>query len=1198
MRAAYAACDLVVSASRFETLGNVVVEAFAAGTPVAVQPAQGHLEFVEHGRNSYHVDFDDPAAARPQLEEIVRRLLSGEDRALRAALDELGVRLRSQDFAVGLEDAILRPALAAAAARRRCWVLEPVVRCLSLVAALALWLVVGAASRLIYAFSREPRYEYGAPGSAVEPTEHQRRRECKACPLCFFLGQQDIQKGPGARSLRPRTSMGSDGGDDEKEKSLLARIVGVVRRKARTMGPAALLAYPCALPRASVGGDGSFYICLLTFTLVIGMTIGFGIFMVLWTILRQNNAIATQEGAAEAKAPADIMIDIAMYSFALVGARAAFLAATGREPWQDLTGFLLVLGGFWAGNNATKPARVAAAAALAPVVGRATAWVESVLPGAIHQAFLPGLQGVPLSTVASGGPRNGFIATAFGMDAPLTLPGVLERPQPARLPFLLAVSFIYAEVVTGARGKPPPKLRGRAIALHLANRSRTARPSGAPLDRGAAVVRRGAHRDAAARLVNQISRRHCVSGCLAPLPPNEGARLIIQGLGAPVIAINDEDEACVPLLAREGRDAETAACSAILNCRRERNPAPRGRPPLRAAAAPRRAGASDGASGDARRLPAVAANARDGGQLATLQFLTDDPGAAGACAALRRRDPDSGAPALVGLRAVALPRADHVHSAELFMPSLATADSRARAIGDNLCAVRHGAGGARHRRLPPRQQMEQALRHADDSGWSVTWRAARRQFNRAADRLAALGVFWADRLRWAGTRSAASQFARAGQRSTMPTGSPWQGIDLSDPDAICRVTAEDRAHFHSKDHKSRCGQQRADGWPDPSLFDMRGNLWKMAGGTNVDKHTERTALRFKRGGWGPEWRFNGANWQAAGDAGPWTMPCAGAPMEWPVNWGQVPKSYPDTYAAPTWKCPPGTAANKSRRRLRSLGAHADSRCRALPRCDMGMRRSCAIAHCSVRKLRRLCATREQPRPRRHSGGESLPGDRGLFGTQADATARRIQQMHARLYNYSRAAPTHNCPIGRTRGGISLPDSWVTDVQNRANAPSNVSWLEMRQATKRVGPERPCALDIRLAPAGPKHHLATKCNLSSYLEAEANRKRRALSWPAEFTLNWDGPELTSWHVIPPVYWVQTMTSSDTSARCCRASLGPPFLKNSGLSSEDTRANQLPVKFDASHGQLRDNDDIAPRPANQGETHYRIGISPDSSEHLPL
>jgi len=71
LRAAYAACDLLVSASRFETLGNAVHEALCAGTPVAVQPAQGHLELVEDQWNSYLVDFDDAAAARQRLEEIV-----------------------------------------------------------------------------------------------------------------------------------------------------------------------------------------------------------------------------------------------------------------------------------------------------------------------------------------------------------------------------------------------------------------------------------------------------------------------------------------------------------------------------------------------------------------------------------------------------------------------------------------------------------------------------------------------------------------------------------------------------------------------------------------------------------------------------------------------------------------------------------------------------------------------------------------------------------------------------------------------------------------------------------------------------------------------------------------------------------------------------------------------------------------------
>eukprot|EP00959_Pyramimonas_sp_CCMP1952_P336058 7036707-Pyramimonas_sp.AAC.1 len=48
--------------------------------------------------------------------------------------------------------------------------------------------------------------------------------------------------------------------------------------------------------------DYSFYICLLTFTLALGVTIGFGMFMTLWAIMSQNNAIATEEIVAEAKA--------------------------------------------------------------------------------------------------------------------------------------------------------------------------------------------------------------------------------------------------------------------------------------------------------------------------------------------------------------------------------------------------------------------------------------------------------------------------------------------------------------------------------------------------------------------------------------------------------------------------------------------------------------------------------------------------------------------------------------------------------------------------------------------------------------------------------------------------------------------------------------------------------------------------------
>eukprot|EP00937_MAST-01D_sp_MAST-1D-sp2_P005210 g5210.t1 len=95
LRIAYAAADLFVSASAFETLGNTVVESICAGTPCAVHPAQGHLEHVIHGRNGFFVDFDGSAElARAGLEEAVRAISSAPPPALAA----LGTKLRAGDF--------------------------------------------------------------------------------------------------------------------------------------------------------------------------------------------------------------------------------------------------------------------------------------------------------------------------------------------------------------------------------------------------------------------------------------------------------------------------------------------------------------------------------------------------------------------------------------------------------------------------------------------------------------------------------------------------------------------------------------------------------------------------------------------------------------------------------------------------------------------------------------------------------------------------------------------------------------------------------------------------------------------------------------------------------------------------------------------------------------------------------------------
>eukprot|EP00930_Biecheleria_cincta_P074293 TRINITY_DN61496_c0_g1_i1.p1 TRINITY_DN61496_c0_g1~~TRINITY_DN61496_c0_g1_i1.p1 ORF type:complete len:152 (+),score=31.14 TRINITY_DN61496_c0_g1_i1:58-513(+) len=85
-----------------------------------------------------------------------------------------------------------------------------------------------------------------------------------------------------------------------------------------------------------------------------------------------------------------LLIDIVVYAFALTAAREAFLRSTGKEPWADIRGFLLVVGGIWAGNNATRPLRLAGAAALSPVTGKAMQFIEDHLPAKIRQASLPG----------------------------------------------------------------------------------------------------------------------------------------------------------------------------------------------------------------------------------------------------------------------------------------------------------------------------------------------------------------------------------------------------------------------------------------------------------------------------------------------------------------------------------------------------------------------------------------------------------------------------------------------------------------------------------------------------------------------------------------------------------------------------------------------------------------------------------------
>ncbi|HVT36089.1 MAG TPA: glycosyltransferase, partial [Nevskiaceae bacterium] len=52
----YAGLDLFVFPSKFDTFGNVVLEAFSQGMPVAAYNTKGPKDIIENGRNGYLVD--------------------------------------------------------------------------------------------------------------------------------------------------------------------------------------------------------------------------------------------------------------------------------------------------------------------------------------------------------------------------------------------------------------------------------------------------------------------------------------------------------------------------------------------------------------------------------------------------------------------------------------------------------------------------------------------------------------------------------------------------------------------------------------------------------------------------------------------------------------------------------------------------------------------------------------------------------------------------------------------------------------------------------------------------------------------------------------------------------------------------------------------------------------------------------------
>jgi glycosyltransferase involved in cell wall biosynthesis len=175
LRVAYQGSDLFVSASNFETLGNTIVEAIASGTPVAVQPAQGHLEHVIDGENSYFVDFNDTSAALAKLELIVATGLpsNAHSKGCLPAFESTSERLRNNNFAREFDQNVLHIARTAAYKREEAFYpLECFIRILALLAYFITFIIMRTATRVLCVLSKFPKFEImGELGSCVESAD-------------------------------------------------------------------------------------------------------------------------------------------------------------------------------------------------------------------------------------------------------------------------------------------------------------------------------------------------------------------------------------------------------------------------------------------------------------------------------------------------------------------------------------------------------------------------------------------------------------------------------------------------------------------------------------------------------------------------------------------------------------------------------------------------------------------------------------------------------------------------------------------------------------------------------------------------------------------------------------------------------------------------------------------------------------------
>jgi glycosyltransferase involved in cell wall biosynthesis len=90
--ALYRAADVCIFPSRYEPLGNVVIQAWAHGLPIVAAASQGPAALIRDGVDGLLVPVDDPEA----LASGVRRLLS--DRALAADLARAGAARVAREF--------------------------------------------------------------------------------------------------------------------------------------------------------------------------------------------------------------------------------------------------------------------------------------------------------------------------------------------------------------------------------------------------------------------------------------------------------------------------------------------------------------------------------------------------------------------------------------------------------------------------------------------------------------------------------------------------------------------------------------------------------------------------------------------------------------------------------------------------------------------------------------------------------------------------------------------------------------------------------------------------------------------------------------------------------------------------------------------------------------------------------------------